>query len=92
MTHRQETHRSRDSARRDHQGLGAGELDPPRPPEHAAPVVAAAAGGRRRRRRSSLRSWTALMTNHQAISNQLVAIINLAGRWFPACPKRNSAQ
>ena len=45
MTHEEEAHRSRPAARGHQQGLGAGEVDPPRAPEHAAPVVGAAAAG-----------------------------------------------
>ena len=41
----QEAHRSRAAARGDQQGLGAGEVDPARAPEHAASLVGAAAAG-----------------------------------------------
>ena len=42
----QKTHRSRPPPRRHQHRLGAGKIDPPRPPEHAAPVVGAPAAGR----------------------------------------------
>ncbi len=32
------------------------------------------------------------MTNQQPINNQFLVIINLAARWLPVGPKRNSAQ
>ena len=41
----EETDRSRSAAGRDQQGQRAGEVDPPRAPEHAAPLVGAAAAG-----------------------------------------------